>query len=147
MSVANDILDAARALALAAPAYAARKRKRAELFDADVAELATTPVVLLVSEPESQVGGTSELETIIAYPVLVVYVAAGNQRYEEGQDAVRDAREDLRRRLSTTTLAGAAGVWDYELDFAPVFDAAAIATGYDYSAFRVTYYAVEPRQN
>jgi|SRR5262245_67642 len=128
---------------LLAAGFAVRNRKRAEVLDADVADL---PLVLLVTGSGEQTDTyDSEDFVVVRYPVLAVWVDAGNQLYEAAFATVLQAREDVRRQLHRTEFPGATSVYDCEPDFAPAFDSAALDAGFDYTAIQFWYLSHEPR--
>lgn len=99
----------------------------------------TLPITLVCPRAETEEGYVSEGSVLVGYPVLVVWVAAGNQNYSAGMTAALAARHSIWESVRVLSIAGT-GVYDYGLSFSPVFDESALVSGnYDYSALEITY--------
>jgi hypothetical protein len=104
------------------------------------------PVIFVCFEDEEIEDGTTEVEQLTRYPVLIVFVRASNKLLATDKGVMPRWREQVRRALhKTRDLAGVDEIRDSEVELQPVFDRPAWESGYDLSAIRVNYLAAEAR--
>jgi hypothetical protein len=106
---------------------------------------AAVPSLIVVGEDEGERELESSKRIMLAYPILVGFVAARGLRREQTQYR-KDVRQAVRRALYVTKLAGVPAVVDCETyEATPAFDASSWGDSFKVTAQRFVYLSDEPR--
>lgn len=141
-NVYSDILEAARSLVAGVDGVeSVVVRKEPQVYEEDA-----KPIVVLTPATEKIVDYQFGGWVWIDYPVLVVIADAANKDVSQTSlEAFATIRQDVRKALARTSLTGVSSVFDYNINFSPVFDRSLIDANYDIGAFELSWRSREQR--
>jgi hypothetical protein len=145
LSVAESIGDAAETIvtALALPGATVTQRKRPGAVESDAPPLVTISVAVEEFEPAT----ADDAFAWFGYYRLACVIVRKSNAVQEGADAARDWKQQIRRAITGPALIanGATAVDDCDPEGRTTFDAGAIDKGYDYTPVEFTVRTKEPR--